>query len=375
MKISRISVYQMDLPLTQPYYLSGGRLKFEQLDSTFVRLETDDGYEGWGEGCPWGNTYLPAHGPGIRAGLQTLAPALLGHDPCALGTINRLMDTTLPGHPYVKSAVDIACWDILGKFTNMPLWRLFGAETPEPVALNSSISTGEPEQMIELIRQASRQGYKTHSAKIGGVDTAADIRRIEAISAALAEDEHVTFDINRAWTPATAIKVLNSISNGHDAFQAQPWIEQPCESLEQCAHVASRVLQPLMLDECLHSFSDHLMAWREGCCEGIKVKPNRLGGLTKAKRVRDFGVGIGWQMHIEEVGGSVLADTAAIHLASSTPASHRLASWLCHYHLAVDPLPGQGCRNIDGLTTPPNAPGLGVVPDADNLGEPTAVYS
>ncbi len=78
MKITRITVWHLDLPLSEPYWLSGGRLKFEQLDSTFIRIDTDEGVSGWGEGCPWGHTYLPAHGPGIRAGIETLAPALIG---------------------------------------------------------------------------------------------------------------------------------------------------------------------------------------------------------------------------------------------------------------------------------------------------------
>ena len=67
MKIHRISVYHVDLPLEHPYWLSGGRLKFEVLDATFVKVETDEGLVGWGEGTPWGHTYVPAHGPGIRA--------------------------------------------------------------------------------------------------------------------------------------------------------------------------------------------------------------------------------------------------------------------------------------------------------------------
>lgn len=367
MKISRISVWAVDLPLERPYRLSGGRLKVERLDSTFVRLDTDEGISGWGEGCPWGTTYLPAHGPGIRAGLATLAPAVLGRDPRSLRALNDAMDMQLPGHPYVKSAIDMAAWDILGQSAGLPLWQLFGGDRAVPVAVNSSISTGTPDEMIALIRKASARGYRTHSAKLGGHDTGADIARIEAISAALPEGEKVTYDINRAWTPGVAVQVLNSIS-------ARDWVEQPCETLDQCAHVAARVANPIMLDECLHGFQDHLEAWRLGACEGVKVKPNRVGGLTRALQIRDFGVSVGWQMHVEDLGGSALADTAAIHLASSTPEANRLASWLSHYHLSVDPVPGQGARNVDGFATPPTSPGLGVRPDEDALGDPVAVY-
>ncbi len=367
MKITRITVWQMDLPLSAPYWLSGGRLKFEQLDSTFVRIETDDGHSGWGEGCPWGESYLPAHGRGIRAGLEILAPILLGEDPRALDHINRLMDVTLPGHSYAKSALDVACWDLFGQSAGMPLWQLMGAQEAARVEINSSISTGTPEEMIGLIQKASARGYRVHSAKIGGSNPDADIARIDAISAALPAGEKVTFDVNRAWTPGVAIQVLNSVA-------ARDWIEQPCETLELCVQVAARVPQPIMLDECLQTFQDHLEAWKRGAFQGVKVKPNRVGGLTKARQIRDFGVSVGWQMHIEDVGGSALADTAALHLAASTPDENRLASWLCHDHLAVDPVPGQGVRNLDGFVTLPDAPGLGVTPDPDLLGAAVAVY-
>ena len=368
MKISKITVYQVDLPLTKPYYLSGGRLRFDQLDSTFVRLDTDEGLSGWGEGCPWGHTYLPAHGPGIRAGIETLAQAILGQDPCALEALNHAMDVQLPGHPYVKSAIDMAAWDILGQQAGLPLWKLMGGAEATPVPVNSSITTSTPEEMIALIRAAYAKGYRVHSAKIGGTNLNLDRARIEAIEDALHADEAVTFDVNRAWTPSAAISVLNSV-------QSRSWVEQPCETLDECAHVTRRVQQPIMLDECMHSFADHLSAWKQSACEGVKVKPNRVGGLTRAKQIRDFGVSVGWAMHIEDLGGSAMADTAAIHLASSTPEANRLATWLCHDHLAIDPVPGQGSRNEQGFVTPPSAPGLGVTPDMDILGEPVAVYS
>ena len=367
MKITQISVWQVNLPLSKPYYLSGGRLKFESLDSSFVRIDTDEGISGWGEACPWGHSYLPAHGLGVRAGIATLAKSIIGLDPRAISSINQVMDKTLPGHLYAKSPIDIACWDILGKVSGLPLWKLLGSQHNEAVPVNSSISTGEVDDMIADIKTASDQGYRSHSVKIGGSDPTLDIERINAISNILPPNEAVTFDVNRAWTPGIALQVLNSVENND-------WIEQPCETLEQCAYVASKVANPILLDECLHTFQDHLNAWKQDACVGIKVKPNRVGGLSKAKQICDLGISLGWQMHIEDVGGSALADTAAIHLACSIPSEFRLASWLCHYHLSVDPVPNQGARNINGFATPPDVPGLGVAPIESNLGEPVAVY-
>ncbi|MEM6305703.1 MAG: mandelate racemase/muconate lactonizing enzyme family protein [Pseudomonadota bacterium] len=368
MRISRITVWQMDLPLYKPYWLSGGRLKFEALDATFVRIDTDAGLFGWGESTPWGETYLPAHGRGVRAGIETLAPSLIGLDPRSPEAVMRAMDVALPGHPHAKSAIDIACWDILGQFAGLPLWQFLGGEKDQEVLVNSSISTGNPDEMLALIQDAAARGYTVHSAKVGGTDVALDVARIEAISTSLPPGHKVTFDVNRAWQPAVAIEVLNSVT-------ARDWVEQPCQTLDQCAHVAARVKNPIMLDECMLTQADHLDAWRRGACEGVKVKPGRLGGITGARAARDFGVSVGWQMHIEDVGGTALADTAALHLAASTPAANRLASWLAHDHLRVDPVPGQGVRNLGGHVVLPDAPGLGVAPNVDALGEAVGEYT
>lgn len=367
MKITAISYWRLDLLLSRPYRLSGGRLLFERLDSTILRLETDAGLSGWGEACPWGETYLPAHGPGVRAALQTLAPSVLGQDPRSPEALCRTMDAALPGHLYAKSAVDVAAWDILGQFAGLPLWRLFGGVSPEPVALNSSIATGPADEMIERIAEARAHGYRTHSAKLGGADASLDLARIEAIDAALRPGESVTYDVNRAWTPATALQVLN-------ATASRAWIEQPCETLDECRQVAAKVAQPVLLDECLHTYADHLAAWRTDACLGAKVKPNRVGGLTKAKKIIDFAMSVGWRLHIEDVGGTALADTAAIHLASATPEPFRMASWLAHAHLADDPMDGQGARNNSGFAAPPDAPGLGVRPDQARLGPPAGEF-
>ena len=196
------------------------------------------------------------------------------------------MDVQLPGHPYVKSPIDMACWDILGKVAGLPLWQLWGGVEAAPVAVNSSISTGTPEEMLALIEKAAARGYTVHSAKVGGTDIELDVDRIEAISSGLPKGHKVTFDVNRAWQPGVAVEVLNSV-------RARDWVEQPCETLDQCAHVAGRVSNPIMLDECMHTFGDHLEAWKRNACEGVKVKPNRVGGLTRARQIRDFGVSVG----------------------------------------------------------------------------------
>jgi len=129
MRIRRVQVYQVDLPLHEGAYKWSGGKSVEVFDSTVVRIETEQGLAGYGETCPLGPAYLPAYAAGVRAGIAELAPRLIGMDPCELERINRAMDAALKGHPYTKSAIDIACWDLLGQAASMAAW-LLAAGTP-----------------------------------------------------------------------------------------------------------------------------------------------------------------------------------------------------------------------------------------------------
>lgn len=366
MKIVGIAVFAMTLPLERPYELQGGRFRFEQLETTFVRVETDEGIVGWGEGCPWGSTYLPAFPLGIRAGIEELAPSLLGQDPRRTDVVNSVMDVALPGHPYVKSAIDFACWDIFGKATGLPVCDLLGGRQPGDVAVQSSIPSDDPAEMRRTIERYRARGYRIHSAKVGG-SVSRDIETVEYLAAHMADGESLTIDANRAWRPDQAIRVMRATEH-IDAY-----FEQPCESYEQSLQVRRATRQPILLDEIIHNFEDLVRAHRDRACEGIGLKPIRIGGLTKAKRIRDFCVEAGWLINTEDTGGTALADTAAVHLAQATPARNRRGTWLCHEMLSVDPAIG-GARNLGGVTRAPDLPGLGVEPDPGVLGEPVAVY-
>src|SRR5438270_4561314 len=113
MKITRIRAYQIDLPLHEGSYKASGGKSVTVFDSVVVRVETDAGLTGHGEVCPLGPFYLPAYAAGVRAGLAELGPHLLGEDPLQVAKLNRLMDAALKGHAYVKSGLDMACWDLL----------------------------------------------------------------------------------------------------------------------------------------------------------------------------------------------------------------------------------------------------------------------
>ena len=368
MKITRITVYQSDLPLEHPYWLSGGRLKFECLDATFVKIETDAGITGWGEGTPWGHTYVPAHGPGIRAGIETMASFVLGLDPRRVLDVERAMDLALPGHLYAKSPIDMACWDIAGKVAGLPIADLMGggSRTPRPIA--SSVGAKTVEETREVIERYRDRGYVAHSVKIGG-DVERDVARIRDVESIRLPGEIVLYDVNRGWTRQQALRVMRATEDLKVMF------EQPGETLDDIAAIRPLHSAPVSVDESLVTLQDAARIARDGLAEVFGIKLNRVGGLTKAARMRDVALAHGIDMFVMATGGSVLADTEALHLAATIPDINCHAVWACQDMLTVDIANGRGPRNAAGHLHLPEEPGLGVEPDEDCLGEPVAVYA
>ena len=367
MKITRISVYQVDLPLEHPYWLSGGRLKFECLDATFVKIETDAGITGWGEGTPWGHTYVPAHGPGIRAGIETMASFVLGLDPRRLLDVERAMDLALPGHLYAKSPIDMACWDIAGKAAGLPIADLMGggSRTPRPIA--SSVGAKTVEETREVIQRYRDRGYVAHSVKIGG-DVERDVARVRDVESIRLPGEIVLYDVNRGWTRQQALRVMQATEDLKVMF------EQPGETLDDIAAIRPLHSAPVSVDESLVTLQDAARIARDGLAEIFGIKLNRVGGLTKAARMRDVALAHGIDMFVMATGGSVLADTEALHLAATIPDINCHAVWACQDMLTVDIADGRGPRNKAGHLHLPEEPGLGVEPNEDQLGHPVAVY-
>ncbi|UWQ17054.1 mandelate racemase/muconate lactonizing enzyme family protein [Jannaschia sp. M317] len=368
MKITEISVYQINLPLEHPYWLSGGRLKFEVLDATLVRIVTDAGLIGWGEGTPWGHTYVPAHGPGLRAGIATMAPFILGHDPRRVLDVERAMDLALPGHLYAKSPIDMACWDIAGQAAGLPIADLMGggSRTPRPIA--SSVGAKTAAETRTVIERYRARGYLAHSVKIGG-DVDRDIARIRDVESIRLEGEIVLYDVNRGWTRQQALRVMSATRDLNVMF------EQPCETLDDIAALRGKHSAAVSVDETLNTLQDAARIARDGLAEVFGIKLNRVGGLTKAARMRDIALAHGIDMFVMATGGSVLADAEALHLAATIPDANCHAVWACQDMLTVDIAGGRGPRNVDGHLSLPADPGLGVHPDEDALGPPVAVYT
>ena len=242
MKITNITTYQVDLPLHEGNYNWSGGKSVDVFDSTVVIVETDEGYTGVGEICPLGPAYLPSFARGARAGLAELSPLLIGMDPTALEVLNRHMDINLKGHPYVKSALDVACWDILGQKAGLPVAILLGGKYGSNFKLYRAISQESPEAMVKKVEKYKNEGYTKFQLKVGG-DYQTDIERIHAVAKIMEKGDTLVADANTGWLMHDAAKVVAAVR------ELNVYIEQPCLSYEECLNIRQRTSLPFILDE------------------------------------------------------------------------------------------------------------------------------
>lgn len=360
MRINRIFAHRVELPLVEGSYRWSGGKSVSVFDSTIVGVETDDGLIGYGEVCPLGPFYLPAYAEGVRTGLRELAPHLLGLDPRELNKLNHRMDAGLKGHAYVKSGVDIACWDILGRSAGVPVCLLLGGRFGERIRLYRAISQESPEQMATKVADYKAQGYTRFQLKVGG-DPDQDIERIHAVRAMLASTDRLVADANTGWTQHEAVRVVRAVKN------VDVYIEQPCLTYEECLAVRRSTDHPFVLDENVDGIDMLLRARGDLAMDVVNLKISKLGGLTKTKQVRDLCVSLGIAMTLEDSWGGDITTAAIAHLAHSTPEEFRFTSTDFNSYVTVSTADGAPHRE-QGYMTASSEAGLGIRPRWDVLG-------
>ncbi|KAI9036463.1 mandelate racemase/muconate lactonizing enzyme family protein [Aspergillus affinis] len=307
LKIKRIDVFQLDMPYSGGiYYLSVGR-EYPSFGGTFVRITAEDGIEGWGESTPFGSNFIASHALSVRVGIAEIAPKLIGQDPRGVNRINDIMDDTLLGHEHAKAALDIACWDIFGKWTNLPVCELLGGRTDTKLPIITSLPVREPGGMLALVDEYRAKGSRGFSVKISG-DPVIDAASITEALKDKKPDEWFVVDANGGLT-----------------------------------------------------------------VEGINLKVQMFGGLTKARRVRDLCLAAGYIISVQETCGSDIGFAPLVHLSQTIP-EHSLRCVLASRHMLTVKTADAAFDIIDGYVVAPTVPGLGITPRLDVLGDPVASY-
>lgn len=373
MRIERIEVFQKDLPFSGGVYrLSGGR-EYTSFDATLVRITTEDGITGWGESTPFGTNYVAAHARGVRAGIDEMAPHILGQDPRLVDRVNDRMDTLLHGHPHAKTAIDVACWDIFGKSVHMPVCSLLGGSTGNRLPIISSIHQGDPDDMRARVALHRDLGYRGHSVKIGATEQEGgptlDAERIGAALADARRGEYFIVDANGGLTVEHALRMLRLMPTGLDFV-----LEAPCSTWRETIALRRQTDVPIVVDELADSEAALVSMIADDAGDGVGLKVSKNGGLTKCRRQRDISIAAGFTMSVQDTVGSDISFAGVLHLGQTVPERY-LRCVLDVRGMVTGSTARLHAPIIDGGVMAPLEPGLGLEVDVDALGEPVATYA
>jgi cis-L-3-hydroxyproline dehydratase len=362
MRIAQVDVFGHELTYVHgTFELSGGRAAAVE-SSTLVRVTTDEGLEGWGEACPLAGNYLPSFAGGVRAALAVLAPAVLGADPRNLADVNARMDAALLGQPAAKSPLDVACWDILGRATTTPLATLLGGRVSDRLPLYLAVPLDSPDATRARVAEAWEQGIRRFQLKVGG-DPRADVRSVRAALEVTGDAGVVVADANGGWGLQDALIAARLLE------PLPVYLEQPCRTLAECVHVRRTTSLPMILDELVTDATTLFAAVREAGAGAVNLKVGKVGGLTRARLLRDLAQSLGVALTIEDTWGGDVATAAISHLAAST-LPNELFSVSFVNDAVAEHVAGHQPRSNGGEGSAPDGPGLGIDVDAEALGAP-----
>ena len=366
MRITRITTWLVPLTSHIAYNMSDGKT-CDTVETAIVRLETSAGLEGWGEVCPIPH-YLAAYARGTAPAIAEMAPVILGADPVGPEALMARLDAHLQGHPYAKSAIDTALWDLTGKALGCPLYTLLGGRRTRSLPLYHSITCIDPHEMARIAAEEKECGITQFQAKLGADnDIEADIARLTLVREAVGPGPLVYGDWN------CGAKRLEATRVGRAVRHLDVMLEQPCATMEDCAAVRAATGLPMKLDENAHDTASLLKAHELGCMDAVALKLSKFSGLSKMRAARDLCLYIGARMCIEDTWGSDITTAAALHLGAATAPEAVLN--VCDLSGYVAPrLAPDGPTRRDGRIAPPDGPGLGIDIDHDVLGEPVAVF-
>jgi len=377
MKISSIDVFVLKTDLDQPFAFSQGWV--HQRSATLVRVTTENDIVGWGEAFTQG-----LESPEVAATVikKVLSPVLLQRSALDINVLwyemyNQTRDFGRKGSVMAGiSAIDIALWDIAGKFYQQPVHQLLGGafrSEVQPYATGFYRKNGEGEfqRLAEEAITHKANGFTAMKVKLGfGVRD--DIKVMQSIVKAL-DDEHIELmvDTNHAYGRAEALQLGKALQD-----YGVRWYEEPLvpEDIEGYKKIRNQLSVPIAAGENEHSVYGFKPLLE--CIDIAQPDVGSCGGLTAARDISALAQAAGVEVN-PHVWGSAIAQAASLQLLASLPVTHHslfarqpLLEYDCSSHPFRQQLTDTPLKlNEYGMIAVPMAPGLGVEVRMDTVNE------
>jgi L-alanine-DL-glutamate epimerase-like enolase superfamily enzyme len=351
MKITKLDVWPVSMALSEPYVIA-----YETIHTStnvFLRLETSSGISGHGCAAP----DLHITGETAEGVIHTLedriAPSIKGSDPLRPAMLIERVKRNAPGQPSAVAAVDMALHDLLGKISNLPLWKLLGGYRNR---IKACITIGilPAGETVERAKEWVAKGFKSLKLK-GGIDVETDVERILRVREAVGDKVELRFDANQGFTVEDSLRFVEETRIAHLELIEQP---TPRDQLEMLGRVTSTVPIPVMADESLMSLRDAFRIARRGLADMVNVKLMKVGGIAEALQINAVARSAGLEVMVGCMDEAALAIAAGLHFALARP-NVMYADLDGHLGLVNDPSAGAVVLR-DGTLFPNSGAGLGV---------------
>lgn len=277
MKITDIKIQTVEVPLIEPFHISLGVITHAK--SAVVSIETDEGLTGYGEGSP-GILITGENLPGTVAGIEIMKHDLIGLDPCDLEAVYWAMNKSQAHAPSGKTAIDMACYDLLGQKAGMPVYKLLGGMS-NTIETDITVGIAAPDIMAAKAKNWVQKGFTTIKTKVG-TGLTEDIARVKAIRNAVGSSVKIRIDANQAWSAKEAVQFIERL-NEYDL----ELVEQPVKAwdIEGLEYVTKHSPVLIMSDESCFTATDALRLVERRAVNVLNIKLMKCGGIREALKI------------------------------------------------------------------------------------------
>jgi L-alanine-DL-glutamate epimerase-like enolase superfamily enzyme len=350
MKIKTIETWPVSMKLAETYAIAYETV--EEVTNIFVRIETDNGINGFGCAAP--DIYITGETPDsvVTVINENLVPLLAGSDPLRTAMAVEGLRPYLKGNTSAIAAIDMALFDILGKTCALPLWVLLGGFRDR---IKTSVTVGIL-PLLETIEKSAewvRKGFRCLKLK-GGIDVESDIQRLIRVREEVGKEIELRFDANQGYTPDEAVRFVNETR-----FAEPELIEQPTPKgqPDMLKNVTSRISIPVMADESIITLRDAFRIAQGEIADMVNIKLMKVGGIMESVRINTVARSAGLEAMVGCMDEAELGIAAGLHFALARP-NVLYADLDGHIGLNGDPSSGE-LTIKDGILYPNNKPGLG----------------
>ena len=351
MKITKIEYWVEKFKLKEPYSIAYN--SYTEAENVFLRVETNKGITGFGCAGPDYDVTNENAETLLLACKEIIEPCVVGMDPIRISFILHKFDKTLAIHPSAKAMLDMALYDILGKYSNLPVYRLLGGYRK---SIKTSITIGimPLEETMTKARNYINDGFHILKLK-GGINVDEDIERVLRLREAVGDKITIRIDANQGYTLEETAKFIRSTKNAALQLLEQP-IPRGFPAI--LGKITDESIIPIMADESLLNIRDIFRLTRRGLVDMVNVKLMKVGGINEALQIGAVARAGNLDIMVGCMDESALSIAAGLHYSLSQP-NTQYADLDGHLDLIDDPAAGAVILK-NGTLYPNNEPGLGI---------------